>query len=166
MEVSKPLIAAINGYCLAGGQELALACDIRIASDTAHFGAPEVKRGILHGYGALRLVHAIPMASAMEMLLTGEMIDAQEALRIGLVSRVVPQVQLMSTAEAIAQRICENSAVAVRAIKDLAYRGLGMPLEHGLRYYAHVNRLVHASEDAREGPRAFTEKRKADFKGR
>ena len=163
---AKPVIAAINGYCLAGGLELALACDIRIASDTASFGCPEVRWNLLHGYGALRLPQMVPMSMAMEMMLTGDRIDAQEAYRIGLVSRVVPAADLMKTAEAIAGRICENAPIAVRVTKELAYRGLHLPLDDGVRLYAALSRSVMATEDSREGPRAFAEKRTPQFKGR
>ncbi len=166
LETIKPMIAAINGYCLAGGMELALACDIRIASETASFGSPEVKWNVLHGYGALRLVHAIPLASAMEMLLTGERIDVHEAHRIGLISRVVPQDELMPTAIKIAQQICENAPISVRITKEIAMRGLSMPLADGLRYHAALNRILHTSEDTLEGPGAFTDKRKPVYKGR
>jgi len=164
--VSKPTIAAINGYCLAGGLEIAMACDIRIASETATFGCPEVKWNLLHGYGALRLPQAIPMAVAMEMMLTGEFIDAQEALRIGLVSKVVAPGELMAKAEEIAHKITANAPIAVRVTKELAYRGLSLPLEDGLRLYGAYSRIVYATEDTREGPRAFAEKRTPQFKGR
>jgi len=163
---AKPVIAAINGYCLAGGLELALACDIRIASETASFGCPEVRWNLLHGYGALRLPQMIPMSVAMEMMLTGVRINAQEAYRIGLVSKVVPAEELMKTAEAIAQKICENAPIAVRVTKELAYRGLNIPLDEGVRLYAALSRSVMSTEDAKEGPRAFSEKRAPDFKGR
>jgi len=163
---AKPVIAAINGYCLAGGLELALACDIRIASDTASFGCPEVRWNLLHGYGTLRLPQMVPMSMAMEMMLTGDRIDAHEAYRIGLVSRVVPAAELMKTAEAIAHRICENAPIAVRVTKELAYRGLHLPLDDGVRLYAALSRSVMATEDSREGPRAFAEKRTPQFKGR
>ena len=163
---SKPMIAAINGYCLAGGQEIALACDIRICSENAQFGAPEVRWNLLHGYGTLRLVRAIPLAVAMEMLLSGDRISAQEAYRIGLVSRVVPQTELMPTAEKIANKICENGPLAVRVTKELAYRGLEVPLEERLRLHNALAMPVYASEDTKEGPRAFTEKRPPKYKGR
>jgi enoyl-CoA hydratase/carnithine racemase len=165
-QVWKPIIAAINGYCLAGGLELALGCDIRIASETASFGAPEVRWGILHGYGALRLPQTIPLSAAMELLLTGDRISAQEAYRLGIVSRVVPPAELMPTARQLAEKICQNGPLAVRVTKELAWRGLEMSLEEGLRLYAALGALVRASEDAREGPRAFTEKRQPRFKGR
>jgi enoyl-CoA hydratase/carnithine racemase len=166
LQVWKPIIAAINGYCLAGGLELALGCDIRIASETASFGCPEVRWGILHGYGALRLPRTVPLSAAMELLLTGERIDAHEALRLGIVSRVVPPAELMPTARRMAERICANGPLAVRVTKELAWRGLELSLEEGLRLYAALGALVRASEDAREGPRAFAEKRQPRFKGR
>jgi E-phenylitaconyl-CoA hydratase len=166
LQVWKPIIAAINGYCLAGGLELAMGCDIRIASETASFGCPEVRWGILHGYGALRLPKTIPLSAAMELLLTGERITAQEAYRLGIVSRVVPPAELMPTARRLAEKICANGPLAVRVTKELAWRGLEMSLEEGLRLYAALGALVRASEDAREGPRAFAEKRQPQFKGR
>jgi E-phenylitaconyl-CoA hydratase len=166
LQVWKPIIAAINGYCLAGGLELAMGCDIRLASETASFGCPEVRWGILHGYGALRLPKTMPLSAAMELLLTGERITAEEAYRLGIISRVVPPAELMPTARRLAEKICANGPLAVRVTKELAWRGLEMSLEEGLRLYAALGALVRASEDAREGPRAFVEKRQPQFKGR
>jgi len=166
LQVWKPVIAAINGYCLAGGLELAMGCDIRIASDTASFGCPEVRWGILHGYGALRLPKTIPLSAAMELLLTGERISAQDAYRLGIVSRVVAPAELMPTARQLAEKICANGPLAVRVTKELAWRGLETSTEEALRLYAALGALVRASEDAREGPRAFAEKRQPRFKGR
>ncbi|HSF31613.1 MAG TPA: enoyl-CoA hydratase-related protein [Candidatus Tectomicrobia bacterium] len=166
LQVWKPVIAAISGYCLAGGLELALGCDIRIASDTASFGCPEVRWGILHGYGALRLPKTVPMSAAMELLLTGDRISAQEAYRLGIVSRVVAPSELMPTARRLADKICANGPLAVRVTKELAWRGLETSLEEALRLYSALGALVRASEDAREGPRAFAEKRQPQFKGR
>jgi enoyl-CoA hydratase/carnithine racemase len=162
----KPVIAAINGYCLAGGLELALGCDIRISSERATFGCPEVRWNLLHGYGALRLPHMVPMSVAMEMMLTGDQIGAHEAYRIGLVSRVVPHDKLMKTAEEIALKICDNAPAAIRITKELVHRGLNVPVTEGLRLYAAYNRMMSTMEDSREGPRAFAEKRKPNFKGR
>ncbi|MBI2847116.1 MAG: enoyl-CoA hydratase/isomerase family protein [Chloroflexi bacterium] len=166
LNVAKPLIAAINGYCLAGALELATFCDIRIASENSSFGAPEVRWNLLHGYGALRLVQAIPLASAMELLLTGKRIDAKEALRIGLVSRVVPSSKLMPTAMEIADAICENGPMAVKVTKELALRGANMPLDQAIRLFWALRAIVYESEDTKEGPMAFSEKRKPVFKGR
>jgi E-phenylitaconyl-CoA hydratase len=166
LQIWKPLIAAINGYCLAGGLELAMGCDIRIASETASFGCPEVRWGILHGYGALRLPKTIPLSAAMELLLTGEFISAQDAHRLGLVSRVVSPTELLPTAHRLASQICANGPLAIRVTKELAWRGQEMSLEEGLRLYSALGALVRASDDAREGPRAFAEKRSPQFKGR
>lgn len=166
LQVAKPVIAAINGYCLAGGLELALGCDIRIASTTASFGCPEVRWSILHGFGALRLPGTVPFAVAMEMLLTGERIDAARAYEIGLVSRLVEPAALLPTAEQIAERISQNGPLAVKITKELAWRGLHQHPEDALRYYSAVTALIHETEDAKEGPRAFAEKRTPQFKGR
>ena len=163
---SKPMVAAINGYCLAGGMELALACDIRIAAEHAQFGAPEVKWAILHGYGALRLPDMIGMSNALFLLLTGEFIDAHTALRMGLVSHVVPKEELAETVRSIAERICANGPVAVQMTKELAYRGREVSLEDGLRLYQEYSRAVYASQDAREGTSAFAERRRPNFTGR
>ncbi|HSP55059.1 MAG TPA: enoyl-CoA hydratase-related protein [Dehalococcoidia bacterium] len=166
-ECWKPIIAAINGYCLAGGLELALSCDIRIAADHATFGLPEPKRAIIPGAGGTqRLPRAVPLAFAMELLLTGERFDAQTALRFGLVSRVVPPDQLMATAEEIAAKILECGPLAVRSVKQAAVQGLTMSLEDGLKLESQLVGVVFRSEDAREGPTAFAQKRKPQYKGR
>lgn len=166
MECGKPTIAAVDGYCLAGGMELALFCDIRIASDRSHFGSPEVKWNILHGYGALRLPDIIGMSNTMYLLLTGDFIDAPTALRAGLVTEVVPAEQLEARAQAIAERISGNGPAAARLIKELAYRGRDLPLHEGLRLYKEYSRISSATEDAREGNRAFAEKRPPDYQDR
>ncbi len=166
LQVQKPVIAAINGYCLAGGLELALGCDLRIASTTASFGCPEVRWSILHGFGAMRLPQTVPLSVAMEMLLTGERIDARRAYEIGLVSRVVEPSELLPTAEALARRIGENGPLAVKITKELAWRGLHTHPDDMLRFYAAVTALIHETEDAKEGPRAFSEKRTPQFKNR
>lgn len=163
LSISKPLIAAINGYALAGGLELALMCDIRIAATHAQFGTPEVKWNLLHGYGALRLPHIVSLSDAMLMLLTGQFISADEALRIGLVSRVVPLSELMPTVYAIAEAISENGQLAVRMTKELVYRGLSMSLEDALRVYAAYFQIIGATQDQREGTSAFAQKRKPKF---
>ncbi len=166
LDVAKPVIAAINGYCLAGGLELALGCDIRIASTTASFGCPEVRWAILHGFGAMRLPRTVPLSVAMEMLLTGDRIDARRAYDTGLVSRVVEPSALLPTAEEMALRIARNGPLAVKITKELAWRGLYQHPEEALRLYAAVTALIHETEDAKEGPRAFSEKRPPHFKGR
>jgi enoyl-CoA hydratase/carnithine racemase len=166
-ECWKPLIAAINGYCLAGGLEVALSCDIRIAAEHATFGLPEPKRAIIPAAsGTQRLPRAVPLAFAMELLLTGDRFDAETALRFGLVSRVVPADQLIATAEEIAGKIVENGPLAVRAIKQAVIRGREMSLEDGLKLESQLSGPVFMSEDAREGPRAFAEKRKPEYKGK
>jgi E-phenylitaconyl-CoA hydratase len=167
LEIWKPIIAAINGYCLAGGLEIALACDIRIASETATFGLTEVSRGIVPGAGGTqRLPRLIPLGKSLEMILTGESIDAQEAYRIGLVNKVVPPDQLLPEAMKLAERICRNAPLAVRAAKEAVYQGLDLPLNEGLRLEQFLAEPVRQSEDAKEGPRAFFEKRPAVFKGK
>ena len=163
----KPMIAAINGYCLAGGLELSLCCDIRVAAEHATFGLPEPTRAIIPGAGGTqRLPRAIPLAFAMEILLTGGHIDAQTALRWGLVSHVLPLADLMPTAEEIANAICQCGPLAVRAIKQAAYVGLNTTLEEGLALEFKLQADVLGTEDARQGPLAFAQKRKPEYKGR
>ena len=163
LTTSKPLIAAVNGYALAGGLELALICDIRIASPNAIFGTPEVKWNLLHGFGAYRLPRIISLSHAMEMLLTGEFIDAETALRIGLISRIVPTDELMPEAERVAGRIAANGPMAVRMTKELVLNGLtATPGEHFRlmkEYYARVD----ATADQAEGLQAFREKRTPNY---
>ena len=166
LQTVKPVIAAVNGYCLAGGLELALGSDIRIASTNASFGSPEVRWSILHGFGAMRLPQTVGMSVVMEMLLTGERIDARRAYEVGLVSRLVEPAALMRTAEEMAQKIASNGPLAIRVTKDLAWRGLHEHPADMLRYYAAVTALIHETEDAKEGPRAFSEKRVPQFKNR
>ncbi len=166
LEVQKPLIAAVNGYCLAGGLELALVCDIRIASEKAQFGCPEVKWNLLHGYGAQLLPRIVGTSNAMYMLLTGQFIDAAEALRIGLVNEVVPPDRLMSRAYELAAIICDNGPMAIRMTKELALRSRDLSIPDGIRLYQALNRLVELSDDLEEGTRAFAEKRKPEFKNR
>ena len=163
LTTSKPLIAAVNGYALAGGLELALICDIRIASPNAIFGTPEVKWNLLHGFGAYRLPRIISLSHAMEMLLTGEFIDAETALRIGLISRIVPTDELIPEAERVAGRIAANGPMAVRMTKELVLNGLtATPGEHFRlmrEYYARVD----ATADQAEGLQAFREKRAPNY---
>jgi len=165
--LGKPSIAAINGFALGGGCELALACTIRIASRTAKLGQPEVKLGLLPGYGgSQRLPRLCGKGVAHEMILTGEMITADEALRVGLVNQVVEPGDLLSTAESIAKKIAANAPLAVRYAMEAIERGAEMPLEEGLFLEASLFGLCCATEDMHEGTRAFIEKRPAKFQGR
>ena len=165
--MGKPSIAAINGYALGGGCELALACTIRMASRTAKLGQPEVKLGILPGYGgSQRLARLCGKGAAHELVLTGEMISADEALRIGLVNRVLEPAELMPAAEALAKKIIANAPLAVKFAIEAIEHGSEMPLEEGLFLEATLFGLCCATEDMREGTRAFLEKRPAQFKGR
>jgi enoyl-CoA hydratase/carnithine racemase len=167
LRIDKPIVAAINGHCLAGGLELALACDLRVAAESATFGLPEVTRGIIPGAGGTqRLPRLIGPQRALDLILTGRRVDAREAERIGLVSRVVPLADLRRSAVELAQQIAENAPLAVRAAKAAVWRGLELPLEEGLRLEQLLAEPVRQSEDAREGPRAFLEKRKPNFRGR
>ncbi len=161
---SKPLIAAINGYALAGGLELALVCDIRIASSNAVFGTPEVKWNLLHGFGAYQLPRIISLSHAMEMLLTGEFIDAATAERIGLVSRVVPADQLQAEADRLARVIAGNGPMAVRMTKELVRSGLSAsPPEHFRLMQEYYSRVDETADQA-EGLTAFAEKRKPRYR--
>ena len=163
----KPVIAAVNGFALGGGCELAMACHIRIASDAAKFGQPESKLGILPGYGgSQRLPRLVGKGRAMQLLMTGEMIDAAEAYRIGLVNRVVPAAQLMSEAREMMKTILANGPLAVALCIEAVDRGLEMSLDEGLILEANHFGLLAATEDMREGMRAFLEKRGPTFKGR
>lgn len=167
LNVWKPVIAAVNGYCLAGGFELAMACDIRIASETASFGLPEVTRGIVPGAGGTqRLPRLAPLGGALEMILTGERISAAEAYRLGIVNRVVPAADLVPAALALAERIAGNAPLAVQAAKQAVHRGLHLGLDEALRLEQLLAEPVRQSEDAQEGPRAFLEKRPPVFRGR
>jgi enoyl-CoA hydratase/carnithine racemase len=167
LEVYKPVIAAINGYCLGGGMTLMLATDIRIAAEHATFGLAEVKRGIVAGNGGTQRVLAqLPYAIAMELLLTGDRIDAQVAERWGLVNRVVPLDRLLPTALDFAARIAANAPLAVQAAKELALRSRDLDLTSGLRLEQTINRLLQFTDDAKEGPAAFAEKREPRFEGR
>src|ERR671932_447578 len=163
----KPVIAMINGYCLGGGCELALACDLRIASETASFGQPEINLGIIPGGGGTqRLTRLVGEGKAMEMILTGEIIDAQTALLIGLVNAVVPAAHLEAKTMELANRIAEKSPVALRMAKEAVKLASRSTLEEGLRREIDLFALCFSSEDKEEGVRAFLEKRKPVFKGR
>ena len=164
--LKKPVIAAINGYALGGGLELALACDIRVASENARMGVPEVSLGIIPGVGGTqRLPRLVGKGKALEMLLTGEPIDAKEAYRVGLVSKVVPEGEAVKGAEEIANKIIKNGPLAVMLAKDSVQVGEELPLDAALEY-GHKNVLLAAaSKDAKEGYAAFLEKRKPAWKG-
>jgi E-phenylitaconyl-CoA hydratase len=167
LEVWKPVIAAVNGYCLAGGMTLLFATDIRIAAEQAVFEISEVKRGILPGNGGTqRTLRQLPYPIAMEMLLLGRRLTAQEALTFGLVNKVVPMADLMPTAEEYAGKLLESAPLAVRAIKELALRSQSLPLEQGLRLEDSFQEFLRTTEDADEGPRAFAEKRRPLYKAR
>jgi len=167
LEVWKPFIAAINGLCIGGGLELAMACDIRIAADNARLTLAEVMQGVIAANsGTKKLPRLVPFGKALEMLMTGDFVDAEDACRIGLVNKVVPFAELMPEAEALANRICENGPLAVRAAKELAYRGIEMSLAEGLRLEQEIGQRLSLTEDSKEGPRAFAEKRKPVYKAR
>jgi len=167
LEVWKPIIAAVNGYCLAGGMTLLMATDIRVAANHAKFGLSEVKRGILPGNGGTqRAIQQLPYPIAMWLLLSGEWLDASEAQQYGLVNKVVPLGELVTEAERMAHVICENGPLAVRAIKELAVRGQYMPVEYGLRLEQAIGQVLRNTDDAREGPKAFAEKRKPNWTGK
>ena len=166
LEVWKPVIAAVNGYCLGGGMTLLLATDIRIASTNATFSLAEVKRGVIPGNGGTqRVLDQLPYAIAMELLLTGEGIDAVVAERWGLINKVVAPADLLETAYSYARQIAANAPLAVQAAKELAVRSRDTDVTTGLRIEAVMNRMLMQTEDAKEGPAAFSEKRKPEFKG-
>jgi enoyl-CoA hydratase/carnithine racemase len=152
---------------MGGGLELALACDLRIAAETATLSVPEVKWNLIPGWGGTqRLPRMIPMAKAAEMLLTGDRIDANEAYRLGIVNKVVPAAELMDAAEAMANKIAKNGPLAVRAAKEAMIRGTSMTLDEGMQLELDLVESLLDTEDAKEGPKAFAEKRKPEFKGR
>ncbi|HEX7174563.1 MAG TPA: enoyl-CoA hydratase-related protein [Pyrinomonadaceae bacterium] len=164
---TKPLIAMVNGYCLGGGCELAMACDIRIASDKASFGQPEINLGIIPGGGGTqRLTRLVGEGKAMELILTGDIIDAQTAYNIGLVQMVVPAPDLEAKTMELAGRIAEKSPVALRLAKEAVRIASRSNLDEGLRREVDLFALCFSSEDKDEGVRAFLEKRKPQFKGR
>ena len=163
----KPVIAAINGFALGGGCELAMACHIRIASENAKFGQPEVKLGIAPGYGGTqRLPRLVGKGVALQLILTGEMIDAQEAYRIGLVNKVVPATDLLTESEKVMRGILAMGPLAVRLAMEAVDQGLEMSLDEGLLLEANHFGLLAATDDMKEGLTAFLEKRPAKFHGR
>jgi E-phenylitaconyl-CoA hydratase len=167
LDPGKPIIAAINGHCLAGGLELALACDIRIASENATFGLPEVRWGLMPGAGgSQRLARLIPLGAALEMLLTGEVIDAEAAAASGLVNRVLAPERLLDEAFSIANRIGRAAPMSVAAVRRAACGGLEMSLEDGLELEQECAEPLRQSADVQEGLRAFAEKRDPEWKGK
>jgi enoyl-CoA hydratase len=165
--LGKPVIAAINGFALGGGCELALACHVRVAAEGARLGTPEVKLGLMCGYGGTqRLARLVGRGRALELLLTGEMVDAAEALRIGLVNRVVPREKLLEECETLLRKILANGPVSLRFTLDAVHRGLEMPTAEGQAFEATLFGLICATEDMKEGTRAFLEKRSPKFQGR
>ena len=167
LEIWKPMIAAINGHCLAGGMEQALACDLRIAVPHATFGLPEVRWGIIPGAGGTqRLPRTVSLSWGIEDLSAAMGLTAAEALEAGLINAVVPAAELMATAGKWAETICERGPLAVRAAKEAILRGLTMPLADGLRLEAFLSGTLRGTEDAVEGPKAFAEKRKPNFQAR
>jgi enoyl-CoA hydratase len=165
--LGKPVVAAVNGFALGGGCELAMACHVRIASENAKLGTPEVKLGIMCGYaGTQRLPRLVGKGRALEMLLTGEMVDAQEAFRIGLVNRVVPRERLLAEAEALVRTMIANGPVSLRFTLEAVNDGLEVGFDEAQRQEATLFGLICATEDMKEGTRAFLEKRKARFQGK
>jgi enoyl-CoA hydratase len=164
--LGKPVIAAINGYALGGGCELAMACTVRVAADTARLGQPEINLGLIPGYaGTQRLARLVGAGRALEVLLTGDPIGAEEAHRIGLVNRVVPLSALMTEAKALAALLASKPPIAVRYILEAVNKGLQMPFAEGQLLEAALFGLVTGTADMKEGTRAFLEKRKPEFKG-
>ena len=166
-DLPRPVVCSLNGDASGAGLELALACDVRIASEDATFALPDILIGLLPvAGGTQRLPRLIGRAAALEMILSGEPVDAREALRLGLVSAVVPCDQLLEQAEAIASRIAERGPLAVRYAKEAISRGIEMPLEQALRYETDLTIILQTTEDRVEGVKAFLEKRKPEFKGK
>ena len=167
VRVRKPVIAAVSGYALGGGCELAMMCDFIIAADTAKFGQPEINLGVMAGIGGTqRLTRAVGKAKAMDMNLTGRFMDAEEAERSGLVSRVVPAKKLMDEAMGAAAKIAEKSMISVMAVKEAVNRSFEMPLRESLLFERRVFHSLFATEDQKEGMAAFLEKREAQFRDR
>ncbi len=167
IELYKPVVAAINGYCLGGGMTLMMATDIRLACPGATFAVTEVQRGVIAANGGTqRILKQLPHAIGMELLLTGRRMDAEEALRWGLINRIVPRDRLEDTAVALAQELADNAPLAVRASKELALRSYDMDLQAGLRAEQMANRILQTTGDVEEGARAFAQKRPPKFQGK
>jgi (E)-benzylidenesuccinyl-CoA hydratase len=166
LEVWKPTIAAVHGYCLGYGLTLVAACDFVLAADDAEFGMPEVRLGVPTIVGAMRLPRRVGMQAALELLLTGDRIDAARAAEIGLAGRVVPRAELVPEAHRLANRLCAGAPLAVRAVKEMAYRGQALPWTDAVRMGETMRRLVAASDDAAEGRAAAAEGRRPVWRGR
>lgn len=166
LEVWKPTIAAVNGYCLGYGLTAVSTCDFVIAADDAEFGMPEVRLGVPTIIGAMRLPRRIAMQNALELLLTGDRIDAARALEIGLAWKVVPRADLLDEARVLADRLCQGAPLAVRAVNEMAHRGSHLPWEDAVRMGEAMRRVLGATDDAREGMQAAAEKRPPRWTGR
>ena len=165
--ITKPTIAAIRGYCVGGGLEFALACDLRVAAEDAKLGLTEVRRGIIPGAGGTqRLTRAVGVTKAMEMCLTGDTVSGLEAKSLGLVNNAVPSADVLKAAEDLAGRILKGAPMSVAFIKEAIKKGVELPLEEGLRLEADLSALIGITEDAKEGPRAFAEKRPPVWQGK
>src|SRR5688572_3043835 len=165
--ITKPTIAAIRGYCVGGGLEFALACDLRVAAEDAKLGLTEVRRGIIPGAGGTqRLTRAVGVTKAMEMCLTGDTVSGLEAKSLGLVNNAVPSADVLKIAEDLAGRVLKGAPMSVAFIKEAIKKGVELPLEEGLRLEADLSALIGITEDAKEGPRAFAEKRPPVWKGK
>ena len=166
-EMGKPVVAAVNGFALGGGCEIAMACTLRVAAEGARFGQPEVKLGVIPGFGGTqRLGRIVGRGRALELLLTGEMVDAAEAHRLGLVNRVVPPGDLLKESRSLLGTILSRAPLAVRYAMEAVLHGLEMPLEEALFLEANLFGVTFGTEDMKEGTRAFLEKRAPEFKGR
>ena len=167
LELWKPIVAAINGVALGTGLEICMACDVRVAVESARLGLPEVTLGMVPAMGGTqRLARLVPFGIAAEMLLTGKHIDAQEAYRIGLVNKVVPSSELMSAAKEMAEALCKPGPLAVRAAKKAMYQGTSLGLEEALRLELRCVDTIYGSEDFKEGITAFADKRKPEYKAK